>query len=32
MVFLLVDMNWELVRVKGREGWTPIHFASHMED
>jgi ankyrin repeat protein len=25
-------MNRELVRVKGREGWTPIHFASHMED
>jgi hypothetical protein len=20
------------VRVKGREGWTSIHFASHMED
>jgi hypothetical protein len=25
-------MNRELVRVKGREGWTSIHFASHMED
>jgi ankyrin repeat protein len=32
IVFLLVDMNRELVRVKGREGWTSFHFASHMED
>ena len=32
MVFSFVGMSNNLVRVKGREGWTPLHFASHNEE